>query len=830
MNNVVTGEKMEEFTKISIHNHLGGSGADRTLNDRYDKSICYNRQEAFNLIDNAKDNGFGLLVLTQANCLPALDYYESKNYAKAKGITLLPGAEFNLKNDEDKYLHTVVVFEDKEDVKLIEKQINEFIFKNKDNYIKMNQFLDLIIDHKCIIAAHGIKQKDNNRSASTNPATFTELINLSDSIPVIIEDNHKYHKKTLIEELRDALTAKELAWVNRAAVVSTADRRKFNEIKSPTYIWGQPSFDDLYYSCFMGETRIKRKSDIINKVNYIDRIVIDCYDNSQLRPLTINCSHGLNTIIGPSGSGKTMLLDIIKRKLTGSGVENKSISKDCNYEEVYSIDKIHIYDDKGKEITENSGYTVVEGEVLYNKVISAYQSDKSMLLKELQLIVDDEKLQVVISNYNTNLNKYISDCIKIRENRHSISKCIDSIDSINRFLNANKDVNSEILNYSKDEELGIKSEKLEDTLKKINEDLDKANESFNSLFNLGKEYSLSNTFTVELELIKEKFNNSMMLRIDALNKDILDLASLINLQNLIYNSVLYYNSIIGEQNKLIIERKQELVKKYTEIKNMLLENVQILLSLKVPVLSKQTIKDSITFKNQEIAKLTFNKVKLTIEKEKFKDAFPSNIGNKPKIKPSKFKTEILDLEDPNSVGEFAQIFIDDGYKNKLQLVYSSEENIDYKIELKNTQGNFENIDSISAGNLSKIYINRMFDEKINSAGSNAIVLYDQPDSNMEKAFILDELIPKISNLRDRNQIFITTHEPLLVVNSDSNNIIVANNDKTAIKANDISYENKSFVGVNSKKELVNEVAKLIDGHPDAVKKRSTVYGGILNGD
>ena len=124
----------------------------------------------------------------------------------------------------------------------------------------------------------------------------------------------------------------------------------------------------------------------------------------------------------------------------------------------------------------------------------------------------------------------------------------------------------------------------------------------------------------------------------------------------------------------------------------------------------------------------------------------------------------------------------------------------------------------------------MFEDKIIHAGSNTIILYDQPDANMEKEFILSELVTKISKIRDTNQIFITTHEPLLVVNSDSNNIIAATNEKTAIKKNDIEYTNKSFVGVNSRKELVQEVAKLIDGSPEAVKRRSIIYGGVLNED
>ena len=130
----------------------------------------------------------------------------------------------------------------------------------------------------------------------------------------------------------------------------------------------------------------------------------------------------------------------------------------------------------------------------------------------------------------------------------------------------------------------------------------------------------------------------------------------------------------------------------------------------------------------------------------------------------------------------------------------------------------------------RLYINKMFEDKISKEGSNTIILYDQPDTNMEKIFILEELVSKISNLRNNNQIFITTHEPLLVVNADSNNIIVAQNDKTASKPNEIQYFNKSFVGINSKKELMKEVAMLIDGNPEAVKLRSTLYGGVINED
>lgn len=89
---------------------------------------------------------------------------------------------------------------------------------------------------------------------------------------------------------------------------------------------------------------------------------------------------------------------------------------------------------------------------------------------------------------------------------------------------------------------------------------------------------------------------------------------------------------------------------------------------------------------------------------------------------------------------------------------------------------------------------------------------------------------KIDDLRANYQIFITTHEPLLVVNADSNSIIEAKNDKTAISSkNKIVYRNLSFVDkYDSKNKMINDIAELVDGSYDAIKERTKIYGGMLN--
>jgi ABC-type polar amino acid transport system ATPase subunit len=107
-----------------------------------------------------------------------------------------------------------------------------------------------------------------------------------------------------------------------------------------------------------------------------------------------------------------------------------------------------------------------------------------------------------------------------------------------------------------------------------------------------------------------------------------------------------------------------------------------------------------------------------------------------------------------------------------------------------------------------------------------VIVFDQPESNMDKPFLLNVLASKFDELRRTHQLFIATHEPLLVVNADSNEIILAENGKTIGKENHITYSNRSFVGARGKSELVENIAELIDGGSKAVKRRSDIYEGM----
>jgi hypothetical protein len=246
------------------------------------------------------------------------------------------------------------------------------------------------------------------------------------------------------------------------------------------------------------------------------------------------------------------------------------------------------------------------------------------------------------------------------------------------------------------------------------------------------------------------------------------------------------------------------------------------------MLSSNELFESITCRNAEIASLSVKNVKTKVSSDEIKEVFPANIGNSPKVRASLFRKANFDFSVQKDVEAFVQVFFDNGYSGELFFAYPLEKMVVYEISLKGLDGKFHNIDQITAGTLSKIYINHFLDKQLIKAGSNIIILYDQPDANMEKDFILTQLVPKLEQLRKQYQIFITTHEPLLVVNADSNAIIRATNEKAVGKMNSITYENYSFVGVGGKQEMISEIAKLIDGSTDAISKRHTIYKGMQN--
>jgi predicted ATPase len=98
-----------------------------------------------------------------------------------------------------------------------------------------------------------------------------------------------------------------------------------------------------------------------------------------------------------------------------------------------------------------------------------------------------------------------------------------------------------------------------------------------------------------------------------------------------------------------------------------------------------------------------------------------------------------------------------------------------------------------------------------------VLMIDQPEDNISNNRISEKLITYLDSVRRNRQLIIVTHNPLLVVNLDVDNVIhlTKTNKFIDIKAGCLEDEDNGII------ELV---AKTLDGGKDMIEKRLKIYG------
>ena len=102
----------------------------------------------------------------------------------------------------------------------------------------------------------------------------------------------------------------------------------------------------------------------------------------------------------------------------------------------------------------------------------------------------------------------------------------------------------------------------------------------------------------------------------------------------------------------------------------------------------------------------------------------------------------------------------------------------------------------------------------NSESPEYIFLIDQPEDNISVPGIMEKLIEYLNNIRDKKQIIFVTHNPLLVINLDVDNVIF-------LKRCEGTIECKS--GCLESEDILNYVEANLDGGREALRKRLKVY-------
>lgn len=119
------------------------------------------------------------------------------------------------------------------------------------------------------------------------------------------------------------------------------------------------------------------------------------------------------------------------------------------------------------------------------------------------------------------------------------------------------------------------------------------------------------------------------------------------------------------------------------------------------------------------------------------------------------------------------------------------------------------IDKLSMGQKGTVLL------KLFLAEGDYPIILDQPEENLDNKFIYDELVSAMRNAKNNRQVIIATNNANLVVNTDADQIIIAE-----FADGKISYKTGALESPNIRQEIM----PLLEGGQEAFKKREQKYG------
>lgn len=120
------------------------------------------------------------------------------------------------------------------------------------------------------------------------------------------------------------------------------------------------------------------------------------------------------------------------------------------------------------------------------------------------------------------------------------------------------------------------------------------------------------------------------------------------------------------------------------------------------------------------------------------------------------------------------------------------------------------ITKLSYGQQGTIYLRLQIAAKMFSE----TIIYDQPEDDLDNDFITNELIPIFKKIKLYRQIIIVSHNANLVVNADSEQVIIANNDDGKL----------SYFSGSLEDPIINaEVCRILEGGKNAFEDRERKY-------
>ncbi len=727
------------------------------------------------LLDALLENDIRLFSITDHNRFD-IDLYkalEARIADRNDALTLLPGIKFDVQLEDNKpACHIITIF----GVPSLNETtlINSVLSKNEitvgNEFYSMNDFGNILfnIGFPVILIAHqhsglSINQRKRSLSASTDNAIPYYKFGYIDAL----EYNRPNVQAILKNELRDLhLPAKTLLGsdCHDWSCYPKHDPKSQSRIGFPAKIRALPTFRGLLMALTSPETRIG-VPDLEEKETYLKSI--------ELCGKLIPMSPGLNALIGENGIGKSTVLN-----------------------HLVSTNDRHM---KWEQTTASYLGLIVEQPVLpqHATIIrqGQLQKDFSSGLFDSSFFrdVNNEQFETSVKNFSNMLKESLDQQINTTNNRHKAEQ-------MNFFVDEEKEGNTYYIDVKCDDTKINMANPYNDTIDALNSIITKLEIELRrkGIYTDYEHNALNDAYNI---IIRVKTNIDKRRNIFHNEQDI---RSIIKYQ---FNN---YKIDTGRRSNNEDLKKQQ----YRDKKNEFIDTIK---TLAIDSIRKIEFPDgfhlseeagiSVEKKNgfEFIRKAAYaGSVDLLQE---FVEMFNKSYKNYESI------CNIKSFEEINSAipGKVDNDWHDE-WDSLVNKFIEQQEKTEETIRDSNMKKGIGN----TLGERSLAY----YKYQTSNADSDIVFIIDQPEDNISNKRVYAELRDYFNDLRYRCQVIMVTHNPLLVVNQDVDNVIILDeeNGKPNVHSGCLEYCDDDGTS------LLGMVADLMDGGEEAISRRLKAYG------
>lgn len=723
------------------------------------------------LLNKLLQNGISLFSVTDHNRYDITLYktiMEKLNEHEYSSLHLLHGIEFDVKFESDKKVaHVIAIFDVKneDDMKTINSVLNMYIIKEKTGFYSKEKFEKILrqIGLNTLLIVHQHCSLDNNKgkhnSLSESTADPYKIIKIG------YVDALEYQKPNVEGILKNNLRNVE----TKAALVTGSDCHDWQyypkhdrDSKENDRYFSKckilPSFKGLLLGLTSTKSRFNRWDNL--NTNYIESF--------QINNNTIKLDPSINVIIGENGSGKSTLFNI----LSGN---KKNI-------------KGYIHTLKTKNGIETNFSNINIKEIHQAELIDKFNKDKLFDDEKLFAEIDCTSFENLYKTFSKDLKQKIEHNILVNETKVKLESTNFLIknkyeEASTLYVSVTKNFSDEIINVHTErrKKLGAILSMLVDEFQNPYYPQNEKEALFKSISLIRDVYQSVKHKELEVDL-ENQVRNIILAKVDEYIDAITDLST--------------------SQDREIHEYKTNKLNFINDIVKAILLDVGEYPIIEIPkTVSGMSRKRDKGFVFTREMNFHDNDVSTRFLEFMFTKKY-QNLENICNISTKEdFKNAILGCSDINKINEI--------WNSNFEkfLVWAKKKKSYIKEETSN--------DSVGStlGELSLAYYKfQTYDSK-----EWDVLMIDQPEDNISNNRIASKLLQYFNKVRDNKQLILVTHNPLLVINLDADNVIHLKkmNDTITVTSGCLEDEDNNVLSL---------VAETLDGGKEMIKKRLRVYG------